>query len=56
MPVCDWSSVYEFTVSCVLVTVQLLLLETASWAQNLSLDFLAIGSDVIGIQMSFGYK
>lgn len=26
------------------------------WAQNLSLDFLAIESDVIGIQMSSGYK
>lgn len=41
---------------CVLVIAQSLLLQPDVWTQNLSLDILAIGTNVTGIQMSFGCK
>lgn len=48
-------NVWVYCVLFVLATAQLLLLQPATWAQNLSPSTLAIGSDAIGIQMSVAY-
>lgn len=57
MFVYDWSllNVRVYCVLCVLVGAQLLLLWPNPWAPSLPLGILATGTNVIVIQVSFGY-